>query len=151
MSVRRTGPGVEAFTKALNDLDRLEARAGWFETARDEHGTPVASKAVFNEFGTAHIPPRPFMRPTVAEKGKAWMTQLGDGAKAILRGETTAHDVLERVALTAAGDVAVKISEVNSPPLSPKTVARKGSKKPLVETGQMIQSVTGVVVKRGKS
>lgn len=147
MTVRRTGPGAARLIVALKDIDGLEARTGWFETAKDAKGVPVATKAAANEFGTARIPARPFMRPTVAEKKRAWLDQLAGGSKAILRGEATPRQVLEAVALRAAGDVAKTIAAVNSPPLSPKTVKRKGFAKPLVETRQMIQSVTGVVEK----
>lgn len=149
MSVRRTGPGTARLVKALGDLDGLEARTGWFETAKDARGVPVATKAVAHEFGTARIPARPFMRPTVAEKKRPWLDQLARGSKAILRGEATPRGVLEGVALRAAGDVAKAIQGVSAPPLSPKTIRRKGFEKPLVDTGQMIQSVTGVVEKKG--
>lgn len=147
LSVRRSGPGAKRLVVALKDIDGLEARTGWFETAKDAQGVPVATKAAAHEFGTARIPARPFMRPTVAAKKQAWLGQLAQGSKAILRGEATPRQVLEGVALRAAGDVAKTIKTVNSPPLSPKTVKRKGFAKPLVETGQMIQSVTGVVEK----
>lgn len=147
MSVRRAGPGAARLVAALKGLDGLQARTGWFETAKDASGVPVATKAAAHEFGTARIPARPFMRPTVAEKKRPWLDQLAQGSKAVLRGEAQPAQVLEAVALRAAGDVAKKIKTVNTPPLSPKTVKRKGFDKPLVDTGQMIQSVTGVVEK----
>lgn len=149
MTVRRVGPGVARLQVALKELGGLEARTGWFETARDAKGVPVATKAAAHEFGTTRIPARPFMRPTVAEKKRAWLDQLAQGSKAILRGEASPRGVLEAVALRAAGDVAKSIRAVSAPPLSPKTVKRKGFEKPLVETGQMLQSVTGVVEKKG--
>lgn len=150
MTVRRSGPGARRLIVALKDIDGLEARTGWFETAKDAQGVPVATKAAAHEFGTARIPARPFMRPTVAAKERPWLDQLAQGSKAILRGEATAEGVLEGVALRAAGDIAKAITATNSPPLSPKTVKRKGFDKPLVETGQMLQSVTGVVERKGR-
>ena len=53
--------------------------------------------------------------------------------------------MLEIVTLQAAGNVAEKIAAVTSPPLKPVTVKRKGFAKPLIDTGQMAQSVTGKV------
>ncbi len=149
MTVRRTGPGSARLVAALKGLDRLEAKTGWFETSRDVKGVPVATKAAAHEFGTSRVPARPFMRPTVAAQRDAWMRQLAQGSKAILRGEATPEGVLEALALRAAGDVAKAIRAVNAPPLSPKTVKRKGFEKPLVDTGQMLQSVTGVVERKG--
>ena len=140
---------MDVLAEALRELDGLDAKTGWFETARDAKGVPVATKAAANEFGTATIPPRPFMRPTVAARRVAWMDQLGAGAKAVLEGRAKPADVLETVAVGAAGDVAKTIRSVTSPPLNKRTLARKGFDKPLVETRQMIQSVTGVVEKKG--
>lgn len=81
----------------------------------------------------------------MAEYGPEWVRLMGEGAKAMLAGSHTAAQVLEMVALKAAGDVGKAIAAVTSPALAPSTVKRKGNAKPLVETGQMIQSVTGKV------
>lgn len=147
MTVRREGPGVLDVSKVLRGLDDHEGRVGWFESARYEDGTPVAYVATIHEFGSGAIPARPFMRPAVAEHGQEWLDQLAAGAKkAVQPGATlTPLMVLEAVAMMAAGNVAEMIQAVNSPPLDPRTVARKGFDKPLVDTGQMFQSVTGKV------
>lgn len=145
MGVTRTGPGVATIETALAALEGLQAKVGWFETAHYPEGTPVAYVATIHEFGTSKIPARPFMRPAVAEHGKEWIEQLGQGAKTCLTTGANPADVLEAVALGAAGNVAEKIQAVTSPPLSPVTVQRKGFSKPLVDTGQMAQSVTGKV------
>lgn len=131
----------------LKDFDGLEGKVGWFETAAYPDGTPVAYVATIHEFGTARIPARPFMRPAVADNGQQWLDQLADGAKASLAGGPAPAAVLELVAMGAAGNVAEKIVAVTSPALSPMTVKRKGSSKPLIDTGQMLQSVTGKVEK----
>lgn len=145
MTVRRTGPGVATLRAAVSGLDGKEGKTGWFESAHYPDGTAVAYVATIHEFGTDRIPARPFMRPAVADHGQEWMQTLANGARAALRGNMTPAAVMEVTALQAAGDVAAKIAAVTSPPLSPVTVARKGSSKPLVDTGQMIQSVTGKV------
>lgn len=144
MTVVRKGGALATLTAALEALDNQEARVGWFESARYPDGTPVAYVATIHEFGTSdgHVPSRPFMRPAVADNGPEWMEQLGAGARAALQGSTSPSAVLEVVAAKAAGDVAKKIAAVTSPTLAPATVRRKGSTKPLVDTGQMIQSVT---------
>ena len=145
MTVRREGPGVKNLVVALKDLDGLEGKTGWFETAHYPGGTPVAYVATIHEFGTAHIPARPFMRPAVQDNGPEWMKLFEQGATAIIQGTYTAREVLEMVTLRAAGDIAKKIQAVTAPPLSPITIARKGHDKPLIDTGQMSQSVTGKV------
>lgn len=158
MTVRRKGPGLARLVAAIKELDGVQGKTGWFETAKYATGVPVAYVATIHEFGAeitfdngakAIIPARPFMRPTVAAKGKQWTALLGEGAKSVLTGGATPLQVMEAVALRAAGDVAKTISEITSPPLSPLTIARKGSTKPLVDTGQLIQSVTGIAERAG--
>lgn len=147
MTVTRKGPGVAELVTKVRAFDGLEAKTGWFETAHYPDGTPVAYVATIHEFGTDRIPARPFMRPAVADHGQEWLDQLAAGARASLNGGQTPEQVMELVALGAAGNVAEAIQAVTSPPLAPVTVARKGSSKPLIDTGQMFQSVTGKVEK----
>lgn len=147
MSVRRVrGPArISQAVAVLNGLDNLEGKTGWFESATYPDGTPVAYVATIHEHGAGHIPARPFMRPAVATYGRAWMELMGQGAKAALNGSVSAAAVLEAVTMRAAGDVGKAIQAVTSPALSPMTIARKGFDKPLIDTGQMFQSVTGKV------
>lgn len=169
MAIRREGPGFATLNAALAELDGLEGKAGWFETSRYADGTPVAMVAAIHEFGaltrggaaaalyqggegsggrSVYIPPRPFMRPTVAAKSTEWLALMGRGAAAVLQGAMTAHDAMEIVAMKAAGDIAKTISEIDSPPLAPSTIRGKGFAKPLIgKTRQLIQGVTGVVEK----
>lgn len=145
MTVRREGPGAAKVLAAIKGLDGLEGKTGWFESAHYPDGTAVAYVATIHEFGTPRIPARPFMRPAVADYGGEWMEALADGARASLNGGPSPEAVLEIVTLQAAGNVAEKIAAVTSPPLKPVTVKRKGFAKPLIDTGQMTQSVTGKV------
>lgn len=147
MGVTRTGPGVATVETALAGLNGVQAKTGWFETAHYPDGTAVAYVATIHEFGTPNNRPpmRPFMRPAVADHGREWIDQLGQGAKMCLTTGADPAGVLEAVALGAAGNVAEKIQAVMAPALAEVTVKRKGFSKPLVDTGQMIQSVTGKV------
>lgn len=147
MTVRRvSGPSVDLGSK-LRALDGFVGKTGYFETARYPDGTPVAYVATVHEFGSpeGNIPARPTMRPTAARKQAEWGALAGQGARAVLRGEQSPEAVLELLALGAAGDVAQAIREVQTPALKPQTIERKGFAKPLVDTGVMLQSVTGVV------
>lgn len=147
--VRRSGPGAGKVAAVVKGLDGLEAKVGWFESALYPDGTPVAYVATIHEFGTGKIPARPFMRPAVAEYGQSWLDQLATGARMAVQsdGAISAIEVLDAVAQTAAGNVGQVIKSVMSPALKPVTIARKGHAKPLIDTGQMFQSVTGKVEK----
>lgn len=147
MSVVREGDNLLKLKVALKELDDQKASVGWYESAHYPGGTPVAYVASIHEFGApgAGIPPRPFMRPAMAQYGPAWMVALGDGVKSVLRGGMSATQLLEAVTARAAGDVAKSIQAVTAPALKPATIRRKGFAKPLVDTGQMVQSVTNRV------
>lgn len=148
---RKPGAGgltLKTMATALDGLNGVTGKTGWFETAKYADGTPVAYVAAIQEFGAVAegvlIPPRPTMRPAVADKGQEWMDLLGKGAVAVLKGQETPQSAMEKVALRAAGDVAKNIQALTSPPLAPSTIKAKGFAKPLVDTGLMLQSLTGV-------
>lgn len=154
MSVRRVPGPAANIGLHLRELDGLVGKTGYFETAKYQDGTPVAYVAAINEFGYPEggIPARPTMRPTAAEKGATggeWAGIAAAGARAALKGTVTPTQALEALTLAAAGHVGKSIAALTSPPNKPSTIARKkGASKPLVETGQMLQSVTGVVERK---
>jgi len=143
---RRSGGGFERLRKSLDDLSKLQSKTGWPDSATYEDGTKVVDVAMWNEFGTKHTPPRPFVRVAVAENRRKWSDGLGQGAKACINGSADARTVLESVALQAAGDIAKAIEAVTAPPLKASTIRKKrGRSKPLEDTNLMLQSVTGIV------
>lgn len=108
------------------ELNKLEARAGWLETAKYEDGTPVAYVASIQEFGHGPIPPRPFIRPTVEAKQAEWTAKTAK----LLKSATSAKAVMDVMGAVVAGDFREAIAAVVDPPLSPLTLlARKHRKK----------------------
>lgn len=154
MEVRRTS-NEAAIRKMLADLEKKEVRVGFFENSKYPDGTPIAYVAAIQEFGYGPIPPRPFMRPAEeANKGK-WVKGISSGVRAVIAGQVTLDHALEQVGMVAAGDVRKAIKAVTAPPLAESTVRarqsrKKGkkavSRKPLVDTGQMLQAVNSAVV-----
>lgn len=138
------------------------ARVGVIENQHYDEDTPVAYIAAIHEYGSPSnkIPPRPFFRPTIAKKSKAW-SSLGS---ALLRKGADTEIVLKLIGESAAGDIAKTISELDSPPLALSTkIARNrrahaptksGRKrrpksvsiKPLVDTGLLIRSISSTVI-----
>lgn len=113
-------------------------RVGILDAATYPDGTSVATAALYNEFGTSRIPPRPFMRNTIAEKSPTWGDALakcyqasgGDGPKALaLMGEGIKGQIVET------------INKFSDPPNAPSTVAKKGFNKPLVDSALLLRSV----------
>lgn len=146
-----------ALEKVPKEFKDLVAQVGipsnphYPETKNNPGGTSVATVAAIHEFGApaSNIPARPFIRPTVKEQKDNWTKIVASRLPAVARGEMSAFDVLDLVGRQAAADIKETISKVNSPPLKPATIARKGSAKPLIDTGYMLASVQNSVAPEG--
>lgn len=157
-TIRTPGPGAERLRVLLEGISDKVGKVGVFETSKYEDGTPVAYVAVIQEYGSAAqgIPPRPFMRTTIAEKTPEWQEIARRSAAAMLKGAMTGEQALELIGLKAAGDIRNTISKLTTPELKPTTVAARLRArvdkqtvglltKPLVDTGTLLNSVTNTV------
>lgn len=160
--IRKDGPGKKELSNLLGALsgDKV-GKVGWFESAKYENGTPIAYVAAIQEFGTVEnggfIPPRSFMRTTIAEKQGEWKGYAERGAKAMLKGETLSN-VLNVIGMRARGDIQGKIKQIMAPPLAESTIAnrlyrrkqrnaraRNVSTKPLIDSGMMLATIQSTV------
>lgn len=135
------GAGAAQLTNLLNGLTDAQCKVGFMDSSKYDDGTPVAYVAVIQEFGAPEksIPPRPFMRPTVARDKQKWADLAERGVKAIERGSTNTRTVLDKIGGVAAGGVKRSIQEVTSPPLSPVTlVLRKWKREGRTITGKTV-------------
>lgn len=137
--------------KMLKDLDKLEVRIGYQAGKKaGKNGVDLANIAAFNELGTIHIPSRPFLRDSVdSNEGQinAFLQAMG---KALVRGGS-AEEVLKKIGVFQKGLVQEEIEKGSFAPNAPVTVKRKGSDKPLIDTGLMRQSVDYVIKEKGSS
>lgn len=142
-----------AFEKVPDEFEGLVAQIGFPSGQHYPDGTNVAFVASIHEFGApaAKIPARPFMQPTVRAKKDSWVNTVKKKLPDVVTGKLTAFDVLDLVGIQAAADIQTTISKVTSPPLSPITIARKGSSKPLIDTGLMLASVRNSVAPTGSN
>jgi hypothetical protein len=115
-------------------------------------GSAQVDKAFYNEFGTAGgasgggwggpIPERPFMRTTMRENRDGYRSKMRSKAKDILLGTTGVAGVLTQLGSQVRNDIQATIASGVPPPLSPVTIERKDSSKPLIDTGAMRQGVS---------
>lgn len=169
----RTNKIKKKIESILSNYQEYQLSVGWFKDAKYEDGTPVASVAAQNEFGTLKVPARPFIRPAIEDNKSKWKSYIkyffeeGKGTEYVLNG----------IGEVISSDIKQKIEEVHSPELSPITLIlrkwrREGRKitldsvseaitalkngegysgvptKPLIDTGYMIASLTSVVIKK---
>jgi hypothetical protein len=105
-------------------------------------GQNMAEIAAANEYGTDKIPARPFMSTSYDENLPTINRALEGEYNKIVQGKSTVKLSLSKMGEYMKGLIVKKINEIQSPPNSPRTIALKGSSKPLIDFGQMRQAVT---------
>jgi hypothetical protein len=151
--------------EAINGLKNKGVKVGWITGSHyTASKIPVAAVAFQNEFGNSkrNIPARPFMRPTIMHEENNWRKIATDGARKIIKNQTTTDQVLDSIGHQAEGDIKKTISNVYYPALAESTVlnrirrnaqlsSRKGRlterqigniTKPLIDTGIMFNTIT---------
>lgn len=151
---RLTPEGLKFF-KEIEKLKKLQVRVG-YQQGKDfyeEEGKKVdlLDVAMFNELGTSRTPSRPFMRDSVDDNTENITKFCKSQLKGISNGTKDAESALKAIGAMQVGLVQKTIREGNFVPNAPSTIAKKGSDKPLIDTGLMRQSVHYVITdkKRG--
>lgn len=124
----------------------------------DNPKTTILEYAVYNEFGTKDIPPRPFMRNAIETNSQAISNYVETRVNDILEGQITGREALMQIGEYIRGLIIQSIATASSwaEPLSPKTLKaklKKGSNnnKTLIEDRFLIKSIRyQVTSKTGK-
>lgn len=113
--------------------------------------TSVAVIAARNEFGSRSdfIPERPFLRIGVQNSSAKYSALSAKQLPNVLAGTITIDDLLNMLGDMAASSVQKQIRHGSYMRNSPSTIAMKGSDKPLIDSGQMLQSITWVIERNG--
>lgn len=144
---------LKALQQRLKSADRKELQVGWFEGARYDDNTPVAGVAAVQEFGAPArgIPPRPFFRPTIADKSKSWSELIADGTKAVINGSATYDQVMNGLGLQVVGDIQKTIATENYPALSPITLALRNLRDDGYKVGGALVGAVASAVANGET
>lgn len=129
---------LEELTRSVQKASIL--KVGFLESATYPDGLSVPLVAAFNEFGVPSHgqPPRPFFRRMVAQHQREWPKAIANLFKA---NNYDTKLTLDQAGEAIAGQLRQSIRDLVDPPLAPSTIAKKGSSKPLVDTGIMLASV----------
>lgn len=112
---------------------------------RDETGEiNNAELAAVHEFGTkdGRIPERSFIRSSMTENKEKYVGTHAENLRKVVRGEMPFDKSLDLLGVRAAADVQQNIRDGDFVPLAQSTIDRKGSSKPLIDTGNLRQSIT---------
>lgn len=105
----------------------------------------MAELAAIHEFGSpaAGVPERSFIRRTFAAKEQQLATFSARLAAAIIGGQMSVNRALDLLGAWGASEVKKTITEGEGvpPPNAPTTIAKKGSDRPLVDTGRLLGAI----------
>ncbi len=133
-SLRATKEGAHVVVGILSD------------SKNQRRGEPLTNAVLgfIHEFGSSdgHVPERSFLRATVDAKREKYKTTIRRIAKLVLLGKMTQRQALQLIGVMIQGDVVKTINAGVPPKNAPSTIARKGSSKTLIDTGQLKGAIT---------
>lgn len=142
-------PEGQQFERILQELADKEVAVGFQHgEATEDDGTDICDIAAWNELGTEHIPSRPFLRKSVDENEDKINEFIDQEASELMNG-APAEQVLKKIGLFQKALVQEKITEGDFTPNAESTIKKKGSSKPLIDTGRMRQSVNYWIRQKG--
>lgn len=157
---------IPGLVRELQYLATHQVHIGIFADAEREDGAPMLVIAAANEFG-AKIPKRQarFGGPDdgnpkgwviIPERSylRAWFDENVDALQAtmerligqVVEGKISGRAALETIGGYVATHVQAYMVDLKTPPNAPSTIRRKGSSNPLIDTGQLKDSITWKVV-----
>lgn len=141
--------GRSKYFAGIARLIDYEIRVGIQSNAKRKDGISMVTIATIHEYGAprAGIPARPHLRPAIRKGRRALAAALWRTAKAASK-DRDPLPALKRIGLKAEQMVRDEIDARVPPPLHPKTIKRKKSDFPLVDTGQLRNAYTSEVVRR---
>jgi hypothetical protein len=137
--------GWNRIKEQLGSLKNIEIQIGLFGEG-DSPENNVAFRGAVHEYGVpfeqgSRIPRRKFM-------SKAWDENLQDIEEfkkneydKVLKGQQNIKTMLDKIGVKHEGQIKRMIKEGNFEKLSEKTIAKKGSSKPLIDTAVMVNSI----------
>lgn len=143
--------GLQEVQRALKkEMDKLRtphyALVGIHESAGATKGgqMTVATLGAIQHFGNDRIPARPWLDVGAAAGAPEYLDTIREG----IEGGLDSRRIMTRVGREAEGAIKDYIDNLDTPPNRPSTVRRKGSSNPLIDTGNMRESVTSTVVRK---
>jgi hypothetical protein len=143
---RKGGASLDAALKKLEQVSKKPnlVKVGIPDSSINyPDGTNLLMVAAVNEFGSldGRIPERSYLRSTMINKRdvfkKFWRKYGAD----YLTGKIPPRDILELLGQLAQAEVQRQIRAIDDPPNALSTIEQKGSSKPLIDSGLLIQSI----------
>ena len=112
-----------------------------------DDGLTVIEVGAINEFGNEKIPERSFVRVPVQQNKIKYMDLARKQAQKIYAGKTTVNDALGILGLFMSDKMKASFTDNDWQENAQSTINMKGSSTPLIDSGQLRQSITWQIVK----
>jgi hypothetical protein len=151
-------PGLKALMKQMDAANMSvlvgipvgasrKFKASKVNVTQEDAGLTLAMIAAVHEFGSPehNIPERPFLREGIHRAIPKLNAVNVDSLRRVLLGKMTIEQAVDKLGAVAAGEVKRGFVEIEFMPLTADTVNRKGSTRPLIDTGSLRQSISYIV------
>lgn len=141
--------GWNEIKKELAKFKKMGVKVGvTSDKATAKDGTNIAEYAAYNEEGTKNIPSRPFIRSWVDNNQEQINKVMDSALNGVVAGKRTAEDAMKRIGEFGASGIKKNIVSGGFEQNKASTIKRKGSSKPLIDTGAMRNAISYEVVKK---
>jgi len=137
--------GYKKIYRALKSLNGIEVVVGITAKKADRStgsGINNATLGLIHEYGLGRVPERSFIRSTVENNLKEYKKLLSGAVKDITVNGIKPGKALGLVGLKVQGDIKDKIQSSIPPANAEATIKAKGSSVTLIDTGQLIGSIS---------
>jgi hypothetical protein len=154
-SIRETDRGWQEITRILETLKQRKSfvKAGVLGSAAPRDGISNVDLAMIHEFGApkAGIPERSFIRSAFDRGRSGYIELLAKFIRRVYERRMTIEQALGLAGLQMATDMkkGVTAGAGIPPPNKEATIKAKGSSRPLVDTGRLVDSISWEVKLEG--
>ena len=140
--------------KTLLDFSKLDLLVGvpQEKTEREGNNEPITNAELMfihtNGSPIKNIPKRPTIEPTIEENKERISEMFNKTVNKILNNKGDGRADLEKIGIWTVNKIKAKFGSDELAPNAPSTIAQKGSDRPLIDTGQLRNSITYVVRKK---
>lgn len=105
----------------------------------------IIKRGIYTEFGTSKMVGWHWLRRSVQTMKPKYKNLVGRIIAQLLQNRPVNYNL---IGIWAQGEVKKKIGTITTPALKPSTIQAKGSSKPLIDTGQMRNSISFEIRRR---
>lgn len=140
MIIKNTqGKGLEALKEHIGELVKERVFVGVPRSSNGARGNALIG--MVHEFGLGNNPERSWLRSTMTEQSSKYAKLIAETIPESIKSGMSAYDAYSRLGTLAVNDVKIKLASGEFVALKQATIDRKGSSKPLIDTGNLRQSI----------